>query len=237
MKLKKISVLFAALVLSLGLVACQGVANGDTEKEPNTNVSTEKELQMETENETESEAEEVENAISQEKLDWFETVFFNDDENRIVNMFLASEYDAVADIDLADLFYHGDNGLNGSGEISDDEKAQAINHFGVGELDVAKAAKTDVDAVLQKYAGLTLDTTNKVGLEKLFYAEGKDAYYNVVGDTEYMKCDITKGCVNEDGTITLQYCDALSSISDTYEVTLKEAGDSYHFISNKCITE
>lgn len=233
MKLKKACVLFAALMLSLGLAGCQGAANGDTEKEPNTNISSEKE----TENVTENEAEELENGISQEKIEWFETVFFNDDENRIVNMFLASEYDTVADIDLANLFYNGDNGLGGSGEISDEEKAQAINHFGLGDLDVAKAAKADMDAVLQNYAGLTLETTNKVGLEKLFYAETEDAYYNVAGDTKYMKCDIIKGWVNEDGTITLQYCDALSSISDTYEVTLKEAGDSYQFVSNKCIAE
>ena len=243
MKLKKVGVFLAALMLSLGLVACQGASNGDTEKEANTNISSEKEAETENDTEseveieTESEAEELENAISQEKLDWFETVFFNDDENRIVNMFLASEYDTVANIDLADLFYHGDNGLGGSGEITDDEKTQAMNHFGLDELDVTKAAKTDLDAVLQKYAGLTLDTTNKVGLEKLFYAEAKAAYYNVAGDMKYMKCDITKGWVNEDSTITLQYCDALSSISDTYEVTLKETGDSYQFVSNKGIAE
>ena len=239
MKLKKVSVILATFMLSLGLVGCQGAANGDTEKEPNTNISSEKETESENESQVESETEneELENAISQEKMDWFETVFFNDDENRIVNMFLTSEYDAVADIDLSDLFYHGDSGLGGSEAVSEDEKSQAINHFGLGDLDVAKAKKGDMDAVLQKYAGLTLDATNKVGLEKLFYVEAKDAYYNVAGDTEYMKCDITKGWVNEDGTITLQYCDALSSVSDTYEVTLKEAGDSYQFVSNKCVTK
>ena len=235
MKLKKVSVILAALMLSLGLVGCQGAANGDTEKEPNTSVSSEKETESESESETENE--ELENALSQEKIEWFETVFFNDDENQIVNMFLASEYDAIADIDLSDLFYHGDYGFGGSSELSEDEKAQAIKYFGLGELDVAKTTKTNMDAILQKYAGVTLENVNKVGLEKLFYVEEKAAYYNVAGDTEYLKCDITKGWVNEDGSITLQYCDALSSISDTYEVTLKEVGDSYKFVSNKCVTE
>lgn len=237
MKLNKVSVLFAALMLSLGLVGCQGSVNGDTEKEPNTSVSSEKETESESQAESETENEELENALSQEKIEWFETVFFNDDENQIVNMFLASEYDAIADIDLSDLFYHGDYGFGGKTELSDDEKTQAVNHFGLGELDVAKATKTNMDAILQKYAGVTLENVNKVGLEKLFYVEEKAAYYNVAGDTEYMKCDITKGWVNEDGTITLQYCDALGSISDAYEVTLKEVEDSYQFVSNKCVTE
>lgn len=235
MKSKKVYVLLATLLLSLGLVGCQGATNGDTEKEPDTNISSEKETESESESQVESE--ELENALSQDKLEWFETMFFNNDENRIVNMFLTSEYDTVADIDLGDLFYHGDNGLGGSGEMSDDEKTLAINHFGLGELDVAKTTKTNMDAILQKYAGLTLGDTNKMGLETLFYVEAKDAYYNVFGDTAYMKCNITKGWANEDGTITLQYCDALSSISDTYEVTLKEVGGSYQFVSNKCVTE
>lgn len=91
--------------------------------------------------------------------------------------------------------------------------------------------------ILQKYTGLTVETTNKVGLNNLYYLEDKDAYYSVAGDTVYMKCDITNGWANEDGTITLQYCDALSSISDTYEVTLKEVGDSYQFVSNIKVEE
>ncbi len=239
MNLKKVCVLFAALMLSLGLVGCHEAGSGDTEKESNTIISSEKETESETESEleSESESEEQENALAKDKLDWFETVFFNSDDNRIVNMFLTSEYDTIANIDLSALFYNGDNGLGGSGEITEDEKTLANNHFGFDDFDVSKATKADMDSVLQKYAGLTLETTNKVGLEALFYVEVNDAYYHVAGDTKYIKCDITKGWVNEDGTITLQYCDAISSILGTYEVTLKEAGDSYQFLSNKSVAQ
>lgn len=231
MKLKKLYMPIAMLVLSLVLIGCQRSENGDPEKESNANISSEEESEVR----SETESEELENVISQEKIEWFETVFFNDDENLIVNFFLSSEYDTVADIDLGNLFHNGDDGLGGTGELSDEEITLAINHFNMDNLDVSKARKNDMDVILQKYTGLTLEDTNKVGLEKLFYVEEKDAYYKVAGDTEYMKCDIIKGWVNEDGTITLQYCDALSSISDIYEVTLKEVGDSYQFVSNKLL--
>lgn len=229
MKIKKVYLPIVIFMFCLGFVGCQGEPNGDTEKKL--------ESEVESEVGSETEGEELENTISQEKMEWFENVFFNDDENKIVNFFLSSEYDSVVNIDLGDLFHNGDNGLGGSGEMSDDEKALAINHFGLGNLDVSKAGKEDMDAVLQKYAGLTLENTNKVGLERLFYVEATNTYYKVVGDTKYKKCDITKGLVNEDGTITLRYCDALSSISDTYEVTLKKVGDSYQFVSNKILDE
>ena len=227
MKLKKISVLMATFLLSLGLVGCQGATNGDSEKEPNTNISSEKETESETD------SMEPENVLSKEHLEWFETTFFNRDEIHIVNFFLASEYDTVADIDLSKLFYNGDDGRGGNGEVSEEEITLVLTRYDLEELDVSRATIADMNVVLEKYAGLTLDTTNKVGLDSLYYIEENDAYYNVAGDTTYMKCDITKGWTNQDGTITLQYRDGLSSISDTYEVTLKVVGDSYQFVSNK----
>lgn len=227
MKLKKVSVLMVAFLLSLGLVGCQGAANGDAEKKPTADISSEKE------NQSETDSAESENELSQERLEWFETAFFNIDENRIVNFFLASEYDKVADIDLGKLFYNGDNGIGGNGEVSEEEITLVLTRYGLEKLDVSRATIAEMNEVLEKYAGRTLDTTNKVGLDSLYYIEENDAYYNVTGDTTYMKCDITKGWTNEDGTITLQYTDGLSSISDTYEVTLKAVGDSYQFVSNK----
>lgn len=180
---------------------------------------------------------EVDNGLPQNKLDWFETVFFNQEENHITNMFLASEYASVADVNLGRLFHSGADGMGGNGEVPEEEATLVIDKFGLEKLDVAKATIAEMDAVLQKYAGLTIETTNKVGFDSLYYLEEKDAYYNVSGDTAYMKCNIVKGWTNEDGTITLQYKDALSSISDTFEVTLKAVDDSYQFVSNKRVAE
>ena len=56
-----------------------------------------------------------------------------------------------------------------------------------------------------KAEGLTpAEKEEQAKLRKEYIANirAKDAYYNVAGDTEYMKCDITKGWENEDGTIT-----------------------------------
>ncbi len=229
-RLKRVFVFTMIMLFSLGLVACQGNVNGDSEKDTEkSNISSEKE--------SESQQEETDNSLSQDKLDWFETAFFNGEENRITNMFLTSEYASAADIDLGRLFYGGADGMGGNGEVPEEEAAFVIDKFGLEKLDVAKATVVDMNAVLQKYAGLTIETTNKVGLDSLYYLEEKAAYYNVAGDTAYMKCDIEKGWTNEDGTITLQYKDALSSISDTYEVTLKAVDDSYQFVSNKKVEE
>lgn len=231
MKLKKVSVLMAVLVLSLGLVGCQGATNGDSEKEPNANVSSEKEAESETD------SGKLDNGLSQERLEWFETEFFNTDENHIVNFFLASEYDKIADINLRKLFYNGDDGRGGNGEVPEEEITLVLSRYNLEKLDVSRAMRAEMNEVLETYAGLTLDTTNKVGLDSLYYIKENDAYYNVAGDTAYMKCAITKGWTNEDGTITLQYTDGLSSISDTYEVTLKAVGDSYQFVSNKRVAK
>ena len=225
-RLKRAFVLAMAMLLSLGLVACQGVANGDSEKNTEkNNISTEKN--------SESQKEENDNSLSKDKLDWFETAFFNLEDNYITNMFLTSEYSSPADIDLGKLFYAGANGLGGRGEVPKEEATFVINKVGSDDLDVAKTTVAEMTTVLQKYVGLTLETSNKVGLDNLYYWEEKDAYYKVAGDTLYMKCDIVTGWTNEDGTITLQYKDALSSISNIYEVTLKVVGDSYQFVSNK----
>ena len=70
-------------------------------------------------------------------------------------------------------------------------------------------------------------------LQQEFDADNVMVVY-IAPDGSYQECKTT---VNEDGTITLQYKDALSSISDTYEVTLKVVDDSFQFVSNKRVAE
>lgn len=173
-----------------------------------------------------------ENPISQEKLEWFETVFFNNDENSITNMFLTSEYAKPADIDLHYLFYGGVSG-NGSGQVSQEEKHFLEQEYNIEIMtDVAKVTRIEMDDILQKYINLTREETNLININNLYYLEEYDAFYNVAGDTMMSKYDFEGGWINENGTITLQYRDALGNFEETRQVTLREVGGTYHFVSN-----
>lgn len=87
-----------------------------------------------------------------------------------------------------------------------------------------------MDDFLQKYAGVTLDETNKKDLDQFIYLEEYDAYYLLHGDTNFQRCKVLSLEKNEDGTIVLTY---EQESGEKEIVTLKESGDSYQFISNK----
>ena len=240
--MKKLVYLFT-LILSMAMVftGCQnaGENNGN-----NTEVNTQQEsengdVSVNTEDTQNSEEVvltgthiSVGDTLEENEIVWFENYFFNTDENKMPNMFLSSEYAVAADIDLGNLFHGGADGKGGAGEVPQEEIQLLIERYDAMELDTSKVTVEEMNAVLQKYMGITLEESNKAGLEKLYYLEETDAYYNVAGDTVYMKCDIVSGQVNADGTITLVYVDALSESSDTYQVTLKEVDGAYIFISN-----
>lgn len=236
--MKKFVYLFT-LILSVAMV-CTGCQNAGDNNGNNTEVNTQQESQNDVSANTEDTEEtvltgahiSVGDTLEENEIVWFENYFFNTDDNKMPNMFLSSEYAASAEIDLGNLFYCGADGKGGVGEVPEEEIQLLIERYDAMELDTSKATIEEMNGVLQKYMGITLEETNKVGLDSLYYLEETDAYYNVAGDTVYLKCDILSGQVNEDGTITLVYCDALSEPSDTYQVTLKEVDETYIFISN-----
>lgn len=173
----------------------------------------------------------VGDTLEQAELDWFENYFFNTEDNHMPNFFLASEYNTPKEVDFSSLFNNGSDG-RGGGEITQEERDLLLQVWGEIYTDVSRATTEEINAVLQKYTGLTLEETNKVNIDSLVYLEEYDAYYRMAGDTAYVPCDILAGWMNEDGTITLRYKDGLSSNTTIYLVTLKEESDTYHFISN-----
>ena len=56
-------------------------------------------------------------------------------------------------------------------------------------------------------------------------------FYYLSGETMVSKYVIESGERNDDGTITLQYYDALTSYSPVCQVTLQEKDGNYNFIS------
>ena len=173
-----------------------------------------------------------ENFITEEQLEWFETKFFNQEENRITNQFLTNVYGMKNEVDLYELFYNGSGMSDGTGEISKEEK-QLLKERYIDDIytDLVRVTRKEMDEILQKYLGISLEETSKVGLNKMYYLEEYDAYYMMHGDTNYNRYVFKAGKVNEDGSITLQY----HSIDKgyLYWVTLIESDGSYHFVSNQ----
>ena len=181
--------------------------------------------------------------IQSATLEWFNTHYFNNDENRITNAFLTSTYQDAKNIDLNNLFYTGADGYGG-GDVSEEEKLllsqkDSYAQGSVYDLDISKTTKQEMEVVLQKYLGMSLEETNKVNLNRLYYLEEYDAYYKIAGDTVMSKYYFTKGWKDDEtGDIILQYFDYLSgSKEDLYLVRLKLVDGNYQFISNVSVSK
>ena len=176
----------------------------------------------------------ISNSLEAEKLTWFETVFFNQRDNDIVNMFLNCIYTSPKEIDAYAVFEGGcSREINSS--VTDAEKAllesrcNAMTNHGIQKSPVA-----EMNNLLQKYARVTLDEVDRSKLERFYYLEEYDAYYATAGDTNRKDVDILDGWTNTDGTITLVYRDKMDFIDEKelYHVTLMEENGSYYFLSN-----
>ena len=178
-------------------------------------------------------------ALTGEELRFFNESFFNGDPvydehgsyipYTIVNQFASPwyPYDDVKDINLFELFY-----CEGSTKLSAEELQAAL---GVeNELDLPclayKLTAAEMDRVLTQYTGLTLEQTNKAGLDSFTYLPDYNAYYWMHGDTNYCgSLDFTLG-VREGETVRLYQ----GGNSQWTCVTLEEQEDgSWWFKSNQ----
>ena len=174
-----------------------------------------------------------------EELAWFTEEFFAysiSDDNvirgiNIRNQFLSSTYSRPEEIDLFELFYCG------TGEdysMAEEELAQ-VGAFDTNGEQICPTTKMPVSAmneVLQTYLGLTLEQTDKVGLDNFAYLEEYDAYYNTHGDTNY-RTGLQLAAGERDGNrVRLYYEDTF--YGDGWKcITLLDDGDgNYRFLSH-----
>ena len=175
------------------------------------------------------------NLVSDDLMQWFNTEYFNNSVKEymfIGNQFLTSEYKSPKDIDLYELFYNGAYIVGNVSEVSEEEKQLLLDRY-VDEIHspVIRIATWEMNEFLQKYMGITLEETNKYGLDKMYYLEEYDAYYLIHADTNVSYVIFQGGKINDDGTITLMYIPSMDGTS-TYWVTLKEEDGKYYIISN-----
>ena len=183
--------------------------------------------------------------LNQEEIQYFQTQFFSnflENTLKMENMFLTSTYSIAEEIDLYKLFC---NGIHVTSQITDEEKETLKRYLKAEEVDrkdIIRISMPQMDELLNKYIGLTLETTQRNGLEQFTYLEEYDAYYLKHEDANYKLVEISDGFRTEDGQIVLLYYDIIKlyddsyMLKDQYIVTLQPRGKgsnlSYQFVSN-----
>ena len=164
-------------------------------------------------------------SLTGEELRWFNEEYFNRNPDPAIsytysirNQFANgpfNTYEKPEDIDLFQLFYC-------DGDVYNDPENDVCPSYQITE--------TQINAILTQYTGLTLEETNKVGLENFVYQNG--AYCWSHGDTNYPgNIEFLYG--TREGDRIQLYHHGWNSGSQWYCATMEEQEDgSYHFRSN-----
>ena len=176
--------------------------------------------------------------LSDEELAWFNgNEFFTNEMDlesgiNIRNQFLSSTYAAPEDINLFELFYCGDG--------TEQEELSPEISAAIGAEDAPSPATVlttaQMDAVLEEYLGLTLAETNQVGLDGFTYLPEYDIYYYFHGDANYRASVTFQSGERNGNLVRLTYNDTFMG-DGIKEVTLREHGDSWQFVSNLAVEE
>lgn len=171
--------------------------------------------------------------LTEEELEYFNSdEFFNGGYMNIRNQFLSSLYSAPEKIDLFQLFYCG-SGFEET--VTEAERAAVVAYNGWDmEPDCAcmKISRLNMDKLLKEYMGITLEDTEKIGLENFTYLEEYGAYYSYHGDTNYRAKISFSGGEREGSIIRLFYEDRYMNDGEKV-LTLLEQEDRYLFVSNE----
>lgn len=169
--------------------------------------------------------------LTADELNRFNTEFFGGEQFNMRNKFLTSEYGTTKNINLYNLFYDGDGNTY---DVTEDERKQLKSALGTDELlDVIKVPVDAMNQTLNRYAGISLDDTIKLGLDGMIYLADYDAYYYSHGDSNYCEYKMKSGKRTADGKVSLRYD---GDLGYEYEVTFAEFGNQYIFVSNQRVS-
>lgn len=184
--------------------------------------------------------------LSEEEIRFFNEEFFapeTDYPGRWVrNNILYSEFATPAQVDIEAMLYVE----SGAEDISDEEHAY-LKEQGAMDLDTSKFEASYINELMQNYLGISLEESEKKGLDRFFYYAETDAYYLVRSDAMVVFVRVEEGRKNEDGTITLVYRQSMESFQSLsvekieelpqYQVKLKKTENGYQFLSNQIKAE
>ncbi len=119
-------------------------------------------------------------ALTRTELAEFNQSFSSKDGFNFRAQFLTTLYNSPEEIDLYELFYNG----TGLGETASDEERATLEAQGLSlEVDLDKLSVSGIDQILETYTGLTLEQTQKIGVNSWEDLSEFDAYYHLHGDT------------------------------------------------------
>ena len=172
--------------------------------------------------------------LTAEELTWFQEVFFRSGADNIRDVFGRpgenNVYEKPQDIDLEQLFYDGSH-LGDPVEATEAEVKAAYPELTPEEITCPsyRVTRQEMDEVLLKYTGLTLEETSKVGLDRLPYLEDQDAWYWMHGGVNYPGPLTLLGGVREGSAVRLYQRDG----DDLYCLTMEQQDErNYWFVSN-----
>ena len=215
--MKKLIVLMSVLAIVVCMCACQKAPQSNT---PDPTTSTQATTQP-TEQPTEAPTEPVDPKIAemQELLG---------QSNTLLNSALLSVYETPADVDLYYLFY---NGFADESQDPTDEEMILLENTGKfwPEMDLIRLPVEKMDAALTELFGITLEQTNKVGLDKLIYLEETNCYYTAHTGMEAATVTVVS-VAEENGNLVVSYSEVMNG-SCTATLIPTEDG-SYQILSN-----
>ena len=151
--------------------------------------------------------------------------------DQFYNDALTSEYATPADVDLMYLFY---DGFKGESQVATEAETAFLND-NMSEIwiymDLQRLPTEKMDTVLTELFGITLEQTNRVGLEAYPYFEETDCYYHCHTGTHYAYITINRVENCDDGTIRMYY-ERQGFPTVNMVATLKPNGDGYRILSN-----
>lgn len=177
--------------------------------------------------------------LTEDELAYFNgTEFFNLYETRC-NQFLNSLYDGPEQMDLYELLYCGTGVLEKATEKEVfTAYAALVNEEYSEDVDIPcgcdKMTTEKIDEFLQKYTGLTLAETDKIGLDQFIYLEEYDAYYHFHGDTNYCT-QVTFDKGERQGDLVRLYYEDTFRNEGSKAVTLRQTDEGYQFVSNQLV--
>lgn len=113
---------------------------------------------------------------------------------------LTSTYEDPRDVDLVQMFYNG-----GGRRVTQEEYDYVQRQLGDPGADVMVVSPAEMDAALTEVFGLTLEETNKKGLDGFIFWEETGNYYLCHGDTNIMTVTFTDVRNLGEGCFTLTY--------------------------------
>ena len=177
--------------------------------------------------------------LDEEEISWYQDLFVRQKDHYAkhpknwYNVAMCMEFDAPENIDWNVLFY---NGTGDEDEPLTADEQYYLEQMGFPmELDIVRLSPKKMDEIAQQYFGVTLDSSNQVGLDNLTFFPQTGCYYRYVSDTMSMSdFTIYEGYILENGDIRLYYTDNILQwkLVITLRSKISDGETGYYIISN-----